>query len=473
MEKAKLILLIGIYLTILLGCSKAPSLNTTSTMITPAVTRTNIPFTPSITPTPIQTSLAAQSTSAAFLAKVKPESAPTSTGTPPPTLKEKLSEIYFPAWVSDPAANVLMLPIGSWEEGYTHLSLVNAETSEFFDLPKLNILAYFWMPDGKSLGMVDSDGNQILLLDLQSGESTPLRIDSVTEKYTNFESFYETPQQLNAFWASDTANGFFLFQMHQSVGPNGQYLVEESSDNHTMVTNLSSGEQQIVTPDEAYFDLFEDWNPAQPDQLAIQQSDVEMGMLYSFYTPPGLRIKIVNVKTGRSTNFIKDVFGAYPGMWSPDGRQLLYYQKMPTDVGLGKGNPPCLFDLINETSRCFNQLVALDGAGGDLESYTWSPTGKYLSYFYNGGLCLFNLSDEKDACFLQKLDHEEEVIRYQWSPDERYIVFQYDESCPACDFSTQPKIGILDLRSGSYEYISDMIAEQLGAWRPPIQAKNP
>jgi WD40 repeat protein len=473
MGKAKLLLIISIYLIMLPGCSKSPGPDTTSTMITPAVTRISTPVTPSITPTPIQTSLAAQNTRAAFLPKVKPESVPTSTATPPSPLKEKLSEIHFPTWVSDPAANVLMLPTGSLEDGYTHLSLVNAETLEFFDLPELSILAYFWMPDGKSLGLVDSVGKQILLLDLLSGESTPLRIDAVTEKYANFESFYEAPEQVNSFWAPDTANGFFLSRMHQNVSPNGRYLVEETSDNHTMVTNLSTGEQQAVSPEDANFDLFVDWNPAQPDQLAIQQSDVEMGMLYSFYTPPGLRIKIVNVETGRSTNFIKGVFGAYSGMWSPDGRQLLYYQKLPTEVGLGKGNPPCLFDLINETSRCFNQLVALHGVDGDMENYTWSPTGKYLSYFYDGGLCLFNLSDEKETCFLQKLDHEEEVIRFKWSPDERYIAFQYDESCPACDFSTLPKIGILDIHSGSYGYVSDMIAEQMGAWRPPVQANNP
>jgi WD40 repeat protein len=427
MGKAKLLLIISIYLIMLPGCSKSPGPDTTSTMITPAVTRISTPVTPSITPTPIQTSLAAQNTRAAFLPKVKPESVPTSTATPPSPLKEKLSEIHFPTWVSDPAANVLMLPTGSLEDGYTH----------------------------------------------QSGELTPLRIDAVTEKYANFESFYEAPEQVNSFWAPDTANGFFLSRMHQNVSPNGRYLVEETSDNHTMVTNLSTGEQQAVSPEDANFDLFVDWNPAQPDQLAIQQSDVEMGMLYSFYTPPRLRIKIVNVETGRSTNFIKGVFGAYSGMWSPDGRQLLYYQKLPTEVGLGKGNPPCLFDLINETSRCFNQLVALHGVDGDMENYTWSPTGKYLSYFYDGGLCLFNLSDEKETCFLQKLDHEEEVIRFKWSPDERYIAFQYDESCPACDFSTLPKIGILDIHSGSYGYVSDMIAEQMGAWRPPVQANNP
>jgi hypothetical protein len=386
MGKAKLLLIISIYLIMLSGCSKSPSPNTTSTMVTPAVTRTSIPAPPSTTPTPIQTSLAAQNTRAAFLPKVKPESAPSSTGTPPSTFNEKLSEILFPTWVSDPAANVLMLPTGSWEDGYTHLSLVNAETLEFFDLPELSILAYFWMPDGKSLGLVDSVGKQILLLDLLSGESTHLRIDAVTEKYAKFESFYEAPEQVNAFWAPDTANGFLLFQMHQSVAPDGRYLVEDSSDNYAMVTNLSTGEQQAVTPEEAYFDLFEDWNPAQPDQMAIQQSNIEMGMLYSFYTPPGLRIKIVNVETRRTTNFIKGIFGAYSGMWSPDGRHLLYYQKMPTDVGLGKGNPPCLFDLLNETSRCFNQLVALHGADGDMENYTWSPIGKYLSYFYDGGL---------------------------------------------------------------------------------------
>lgn len=366
-----------------------------------------------------------------------------------------------------------MLPTGSWKDGYGHLSLVNATTNESFDLTELSMLAYFWMPDGKSLGLVDSVGKQILLLDLSSGKSTPVWIDPITEKYANFESLYQAPEKVNAFWTPNTDNGFFLLQKQQSVAPDGRYLVEESPDKHEMVTNLSTGEQQVITADDAYYDLFEDWNPAQPDQLAIQQSDVEMGMLYSFYRPPKLGIKIVNVETGRTTNFIKDIFGAYSGMWSPDGRQLLYYEKMPSDVGLGKGNPPCLYDLLNESSRCFNQLVTLHGADGEMDNYTWSPSGKYLSYLYNGGLCLFNLSKDTDACFLQKLDQEEEVIRYEWSPDERYIAFQYDESCPACDFSTQPKTGILDNRSGSYAYISDMIAEQLGAWRPPIKAKNP
>ena len=47
------------------------------------------------------------------------------------------------------------------EDGFENLALWNADSGERFDLPVMDILGYFWTPDGRAIGFIWSAGRKM------------------------------------------------------------------------------------------------------------------------------------------------------------------------------------------------------------------------------------------------------------------------------------------------------------------------
>jgi WD40 repeat protein len=157
--------------------------------------------------------------------------------------------------------------------------------------------------------------------------------------------------------------------------------------------------------------------------------------------------------------------------WSPDGTRFLYGAEQPCILEWEKEHSWCL-----EDGRSFHR-------GEQVIDYDWSPDGSAVSYIYfsdpigsttDGGICIKSLIGGDIRCPTMDIPEltGRYVRRYRWSPDGQYLIFVSDsDSCPDCDYATDPQIGIIDVNKGTYWYPLedfDYDTPDLALWRPAI-----
>jgi hypothetical protein len=89
-------------------------------------------------------------------------------------------------------------------------------------------------------------------------------------------------------------------------------------------------------------------------------------------------------------------------------------------------------------------------------------------YEEHGGFCVITVTSNNVNCMLEELEFDgQKIIDYSWSPDSNFISFQYDTSCPYCDYRDNPQLAIANVKTGEYFTIGDNVNSlQLGSWRP-------
>jgi hypothetical protein len=412
--------------------------------------------------------------------KIQPTRTPDPTKTPIPT-RTPIANIEFPKWVSDANLEILLLVRGTGLS-YKNLALANPSSGEIFNLPSLNSGGYFWTPDGKNIGLISRNKEEIILVNLATGD---VSYHSVNKQATRFirvpTHLDDTPSPFKPSDPSINDPEFMLFfSWDNSVSADGHYLTyqEQWDERFTSVLDLRTKENITVTDrDDGIFDISYAWSPTGP-YLGIVQNDEAPGMWFSFEREPNFILKIYDIEKGV-------VIGSYANIpnviWSPDGTKFLYqpWDTHPTA-------PPCIFDIISGATKCYNGEVVRHTSATTIEltfgSLQWSPDGEMISYIYTvvennpydeyGGVCLITVSDSSVRCMLEELPiNYQKAISYQWSPNSDFLVFRIDESCYYCDYATDPQIGILDISTGEYFIIGDHIdyRDVLGLWRPKIK----
>ncbi len=383
--------------------------------------------------------------------------------------------IQFPEWVKNPNTQILLIPVGTRETGYENMALYNAETGERFDVPFTEEVGdYFWMPDGSQFGFLPIDQYQVILFSIKDGTVNTVTLPDKALKFFSHNS-QTNPVQVSS--SNITDPGFLIIPSWYPLSPDRKYFEYQESYDNTYTSIFDISKNQIVNisdPNDGYFDLFSAWSP-NSQFLAISEVDQEPGMYYHFDTLPTFRLKIYDIYSHEMITSYKNV--TFP-KWSPDGNKFLFQE---WDDWFGE-SPPCVFDTISGTPRCYKEALVRHKTSNVIQttfsSLQWSPDQTMVGYIYSnieqvpydeyGGFCVIILSSEESRCMLETLEFKgQKIIEYTWSFDSSFISFQYDTSCPYCDYSDSPKLAIANVKTGEYFSTGEnMSFHYPGLWRP-------
>lgn len=390
---------------------------------------------------------------------------PTSTPTKNPSPTPEQITIEFPEWVKNPKTQILLVPIGTRENGYENMALFNAETGEKFNIPSTaKPRRYFWVPDGSGFGFLTKSKKEITLVSIQNGIISIIPIAKGSLEFVGRDNDDADPLQITSSVFS-SPDLLFLPSGYE-LSPNKKYFEYQEPYDNTYTSVFDISQKQIVyisdLKDE-YFDLMSEWSP-NSQLLAISQVGEDPGNFYSFENQPTFRLRVYDVEKQQLIASYKNV--TFP-KWSPDGMKFLFQEwKKYSTLWWYAESPPCVFDSITGSTNCYYE--ALTNLNINFSSVEWSPNQEMIGYIASNSFCTITLLTSEIQCALRNIEGENQnVIQYIWSPNSQYISFEYDTSCAYCDYREDPQLGIANIKTGDYFLIGDnMSYSHLGLWRP-------
>ncbi|KXK12940.1 MAG: hypothetical protein UZ14_CFX002001986 [Chloroflexi bacterium OLB14] len=412
-----------------------------------------------------------------------PES--TSTPTQLPTLiptATQITSIEFPDWVKNPETQILLVPVIEFEDNQFHykgMYLFNAETSERFEVPFTEEVGdYFWMPDGSAFGFLLAKKKQVFLYSIKDEIITLIKVSDESLRFyeRNDSGDFSSPIQVSS--SNIKSPNFLFLNIWRYLSVDRKYFVyqEEYDGTYISIYDISKSDTiKLSDPNDDYFNFSYSWSPTQPLLAAIEVDEEQQGMFGSFQTLPIFRLQVYDAQSQKVVASYKNV--TFPN-WSPDGTKFLFQEWKGSEGFYWYGGaPPCIFDTLSGKTNCFNELIINDKI--NITSAYWSPDQSMISFVYmnyasdanpeTGTFCTIQLATQNISCLLSKLDIENQnVIEYLWSPNSKFISFFYDTSHPISDYRDHPKLGIANIETGKYFYISLPSSDPnfLGLWRP-------
>jgi hypothetical protein len=406
------------------------------------------------------------------------------------------AHLDLPAWVADPNTQVLFITTESSENSPHGFILVNASNGERFTFPPSDAGGYFWMADGKHLGFLSKDKIEATLVDIFDGSVVYYPASDQATRFVTTSSEDRSPLPLIApgssqapfpFIASGSSldtPGFTLWEKYQrgEFSQDGRYRINEDYDHGaTSIIDLKTGESiQVTDPTDNLYDYMPAWSPI-GSFLGIVQSNVAFDNYMEFDTTLDITLKVYDAENRRMVGSYKSV--NFPG-WSPDGTKFLY-QPISEVAQYSWVSPPCIYDMLDDSNRCYNEAVIRHKTDNLNElgfvSVEWLPDQSGIGYIYYaiiakpqkiwGGLCFIRFQDGSEYCMLQDfMDPGQNVIDFELSPDGNFADFIMDKSCPGCYYIDNPQLGIVDVHTGEYFIIgdNDVGLFSSGLWRPKL-----
>jgi hypothetical protein len=388
--------------------------------------------------------------------------------------------INLPTWVSDPNINILLYGTGAHRDNIDNLFLVNASTFEIFTFPTINeIFAYFWTPEGEEIGIVTKDW-QLILVNIVSGKVSRIPEE---EKLIWHEFGFEgsqitlnapgNPDKLILFpgWISDPG----------ALSYDGQFTAERNLD-HTLtsIVNLETNNEILLnfSQEQPYFLSDFAWSPANAylAEITVDQD----GCCGSYFDTPDYTLRIFDIN-GQVVSKIKNVTSTN---WSPDGTKFLYSPLNHKSQSLWR-SPPCIYDLMSDQTKCFNDLANKSRTSDDFPQFAklnWLPGQTEFAYIYfsydhdielwERGICFVNISSSQERCILTDLDEPGlGIVNFKLSPDASSLYFFTNDTGPISDDMGLLRMGIANIETSEYEMLTEVgesaiIFPPSALWRP-------
>lgn len=448
-----IISLVGLMMVVACGrVTTPPPSPVENTAVAAAPTSTPSPPSPTITPTLESTLTPTPNPSPSFTpeppATTKPSSTPRPTRTPTPSPTPTPDHFDLPTWLANPNVTVLATIIGYGYEDGT-MSFLNLDTSERFDLPLPP-----WVRD---LTWGQDDRGSYFEYEIKESIRNTVTTIAIARVYvTTGEIAYLEPPLAGSGRVDPS--------------PNGRHQTRVTSDETITIEDTQTG--QIISLEDPFRGKYPDsvdarWSPG-GDLLAVVYYDFSI----PFQAMGGLAIYTVEGTVYRQFEGILSV------NWAPDNTYRILYGQTDADGHY----IPCILTTADNTSACFSAVADWGELQGvETGGYTWSPDAGQISFIYwsdypdLGGLCVMELIGTEITCLIteQTMGGGDEsevydptyVVRYQWSPDGRYLWLLIDPFGPGSDDRSYSEIATI-ARDGSQYQVWGSGHEAF--WRPPI-----
>jgi WD40 repeat protein len=423
---------------------------------TPTATVTIPPAaTPTIAPSRTPTIIPSQTPT------IAPSQTPRPTVTAEPTVTATPYYYDMPAWVSDPAVNVLLLRTDS------HATLFNAETGERFDIP---------IGEGSpSVSWIErEDGLYVHVGYSAAWDATSWLVEESHTVTGQFKRF-EVPRQLTpGVPSTPSPDGSYEVRIIQSEGvPAAVYLMERESGEETELVHPSDGQYERVADVE--------WSP-DGQMVAIERFYV-IDDPTANYGRRSISALVVYTADGNRIGEHLDSIGS-DLEWSPTSPYRILHPRHDL-----KDNPPCIWDVVTDSYNCLDQLVAWrEEQGVETFNYHWSPDGDKVGFIAwshasdAGGFCYVDLPTGEIICPVTVKDLRADeiliqfepmcnspvlyIVDYYWSPDLSYVALEIDLASPSSDFNGCNAVAVVDGGSGDFQLVVEGMMDFHDPWRP-------
>lgn len=388
---------------------------------------------------------------------------PTFTATPTQTSLVIPEKYDFPSWLSDPNFQVFAMVTDVLDTS-NEITFVNANTHEKFSInvPTDNISRYFWTPDGKKLGFIQSNFLGTYLIELETGLVTEISIpeDSSQCLYEYQKSKEPIIRYLRVESSLPTDPDFLCSQSSYSIFQEG-----ESENKVTILENLDTGQIiKLPNANSSLEDLEYAISPLRT-QLAILQGATPDP---DERNPMGTTILIYELPTGE---LISSYTGQFCSLeWSPDDEKLLTTHTSST--GCGDELPAIIFPKTNQVLPItVNENTQHSWI--NISIYTWSQDSNFLYYAYTSldrsDVCRYDLSTKNINCPTKEFDELDEfnVESYKLSPDENFLALLYGYSCQGCNEWGEPSSALMTIDGGNILFFGKEI------YRPEVNSPYP
>lgn len=359
-----------------------------------------------------------------------------------------ISEKYeLPSWLASSNFQVFSI-VTNVSDTSNELTFINANTHEKFviNVPTSNISRYFWTPDGKSFGFIQSDFLNVLSIDLISGKVTKYAIpEDSAHCLFDYQKTQKPALKYIEVYSSLPSEPSFLclesvFRLQQ-IEKNGKAVTVFENLETSQKTELSNSGESLLNIDYSV-------SPNQT-QLAILQGE---GIDPYGLDLSGTRIRIYDLESGNVITSFEGYFCLLK--WSPDGSKLL--TTMTNSSGCYSNATPAIIYLEKNLLQPITAIENAQHSKVHISTYNWSQDSNYLYYLYvnpdRSDVCYYNLKNEEIFCPTGNFSELSglNVEHYKLSPDERFLAFSYGSSCAGCDFWGEPSSVVIQIDGSDY-----------------------
>ena len=444
MKQMLIFLTTGLFCLLLLGCGGEVTAVSTPTSLAQLPTETATPSPkPTDTATPAPTAPQARQATPTKVATYTPR--PTSTSNPTATTAP--DHYMFPAWVTDPSINVLLLGILERSNKYV-VTLLNAQTAEYFEFTVNQFVTPAWIKQDnelylqiyhpRSTGLVNRDAYQELI-NLTTGEVSTPPLSSLPG------TLVKSP------------DGRYFAQIISEIKPPTAAIVTTETQDSVELQDpfngrYSSYARAIWSQNSAY--------------LALQRVQFYEDLPYNY----GLTIYASNGEIFRQYDDL------YFLQWSPVSSSQFLYWDSKNDTFL-----PCVLDIFDNSSICYETIATWASTQNvNVAGYVWSPDGTKISFVHwnnqsqNNGLCFIELASEQIRCLVQPsdltLDYQAFPINHFWSPDGEQIALFINPQGLSSDDGSFTSVVVIDKDGGDFSVFDEVSIPSLTTeiWRPLI-----
>ena len=387
--------------------------------------------------------------------------APQHTSTNPSTQKPEFtttplsipSTYKLPSWLADPNYAVFAM-VTNVLDNSNEITFVNANTHEKFiiDIPDTNIARYFWTPDGKSIGFIESGFLRALLIDLKTGIVTE---HSVPEKHSQCLDEYQKSKEpiiryLPVYSSLPLDSTFLCPESNLHLSQQ-----EKQGKAITIVENLITGQKIELDSIGNLLNLEYTISPSQT-QLAILQGAVPDP---DARNPMGTQISVYSLITGQTISYFEGQFCSLK--WSPDENKLLTTKT--NEAACNSNVLPVILYPKNNQSHPITAIENAQHSAYYISTFNWSLDSNFLYYVYinpdRSDICRYDLISDKVICLTKDFGElsNYNIESYIISPDERFLAFSYGYSCQGCDYWGEPSSVLIRIDGSDLFFIGKEI----------------
>lgn len=369
--------------------------------------------------------------------------APSLTKTPLPTSTEIPTQIpsalpnkfKFPSWFAD-SNNQVFAMVTDVLENSNELTFVDANTHDKFviNVPNADISRYFWTPDGKSLGFINSDFMSVYLIDLSTGNVTETKVSGEASECLYEYEKVKLPviRYFRVESSSPSDPSFFC-----SKPPFSFSQLEKDKKQITILENLTTGHKiELSGTSEIGMSYVYELSPSQTKVAILQGTTPDPDLIY----PMGTRISVYSLPDG-------ELLASYDGqfcsmMWAPDENKVLTTQTDETAC-YSNAVPTILYRSSSRDER-ISVIEDAQHSKYSISTFNWSHDSNFIYYTYvnpdRSDVCRYDLTSKTIFCPTSGFDelNKHNVEYYKLSPDEKFLALLYGDSCAGCDEWGEP-----------------------------------